>query len=171
MNHQKLSFHAGERHSLEKLYQWILRQQEGGSRVATVDVLNYLQHELDYGVEEPSMSPRAPPGQQPAMPFTSSGLLVSSGSSAGQGIRSEHCDQQPKNTVFSNALSSPIRRSLQNYHISQGGSYYPNGNGGPPPAGAQNNESNFVQQQQNRDPSSNDYSMDMHAESPSHESN
>ncbi|KAI9071214.1 hypothetical protein K1719_046831 [Acacia pycnantha] len=43
MNHQKLSFQAGERHGLEKLYQWIWRQQEGGSRVATVDILNYIQ--------------------------------------------------------------------------------------------------------------------------------
>lgn len=27
----------------EKLYQWILRQQEGGSRMTTIDVLGYLQ--------------------------------------------------------------------------------------------------------------------------------
>lgn len=27
----------------EKLYQWIWRQEEGGSRVTTVDVLNYIQ--------------------------------------------------------------------------------------------------------------------------------
>jgi len=27
----------------EKVYQWIWRQQEGGSRVGTVDVLNYIQ--------------------------------------------------------------------------------------------------------------------------------
>ncbi|XP_057503364.1 uncharacterized protein LOC130786920 isoform X2 [Actinidia eriantha] len=43
MNQQKLSFQAGERHGLEKLYQWIWRQQEGGSRVNTADVLTYLQ--------------------------------------------------------------------------------------------------------------------------------
>ncbi|KAK9713859.1 hypothetical protein RND81_06G055300 [Saponaria officinalis] len=43
MNHQKLSFHAGERHGFEKLYQWILRQQEAGERVTTPDVLTYLQ--------------------------------------------------------------------------------------------------------------------------------
>ncbi|ESW23967.1 hypothetical protein PHAVU_004G091000 [Phaseolus vulgaris] len=43
MNHQKFSFNAGERQSLEKVYQWIWRQQEGGSRVGTVDVLNYIQ--------------------------------------------------------------------------------------------------------------------------------
>lgn len=27
----------------EKLYQWILRQQEGGSRVTTADILSYIQ--------------------------------------------------------------------------------------------------------------------------------
>ncbi|KAL6315589.1 hypothetical protein AAG906_000896 [Vitis piasezkii] len=126
MNQQKLSFQAGERHGLEKLYQWILRQQEGGSRVTTVDVLSYLQNELDYCGEEPPMSPRAPIAYQHAqqiMHLPSSGFLVSSGSSAhtnaGQGPRPEHCDQQPKNSVFSNALSSPVRRSLQNYHFPQ----------------------------------------------------
>ncbi|MBA0794046.1 hypothetical protein Gohar_018412, partial [Gossypium harknessii] len=43
MNHQRLSFQAGERHALEKLYQWILRQQEEGSRATTVDIVAYLQ--------------------------------------------------------------------------------------------------------------------------------
>uniref|UniRef100_A0A5B7ADW2 Holocarboxylase synthetase n=1 Tax=Davidia involucrata TaxID=16924 RepID=A0A5B7ADW2_DAVIN len=170
MNQQKLSFQAGERHGLEKLYQWILRQQEGGSRVTTVDILTSLQSELDNYGEEPSMSPRAPLQNQHSQPtthFTNSGFLVSSGSSgaptAGQGFRSEHCDQQSKNYVFSNALSSPVRRSLQNYHIAP---IQPSANG------VRNNESNFLQHQ-NRDsnpPNSNDSSMDMHADSPDHES-
>ncbi|KAA3473536.1 holocarboxylase synthetase [Gossypium australe] len=43
MNHQRLSFQAGERHALEKLFQWILRQQEEGSRVTTTDIVSYLQ--------------------------------------------------------------------------------------------------------------------------------
>lgn len=167
MNHQKLSFQAGERHGLEKLYQWIWRQQEGGSRVATVDIINYIQNELDYCGEEPSMSPRTPHQHQTSqpIPFTNSTFLVSSGSSGltatAQGTRSEHCDQQPKNTVFSNALSSPIRRSLQNYHITQGG-YCPQG-GSPSGNGTRNNEPNFLQHH-NRDPnppSSNDSSMDI----------
>ncbi|GMH31322.1 hypothetical protein Nepgr_033165 [Nepenthes gracilis] len=81
---------------LEKLYQWIIRQEETGSRVATIDILTYLQNELDYCGDEPSMSPRAPvqhQHSQPPMHFTSSGL-VSSGSSslmtAAHGPRSEH---------------------------------------------------------------------------------
>ncbi|XP_052189805.1 uncharacterized protein LOC127799637 [Diospyros lotus] len=174
MNQQKLTFQAGERHGLEKLYQWILRQ-EGGLRVNSVDILNYLQNELDYSGEEPSMSPRAQPLNQhlpTTMHVTNSGFFVSSGSSgapnAGPGLRTEHCEQQNKNSVFSNALSSPIRRSLQNYHISQGG-YYPAGV--QPANGFRNSEPSFAQQNRDSDSfNSNDASMDMHADSPSHES-
>ncbi|TYI28789.1 hypothetical protein ES332_A05G269400v1 [Gossypium tomentosum] len=175
MNQQKLSFQAGKRHGLEKIYQWIWRQQEGGSRVTTMDILSYLQNELDYG-EEPSMSPRAPSQQQhsqPAMQFMNTGFMVSTGSSgqtAGQGTRPDHCDQQSKNLVFSNALSSPVRRSLQHYHIAQEG-YCPNG-GLPSGNGARNNEPSFLpnQTRDSKPLSSNDSSMDMHADSPSHES-
>ncbi|KAL3572669.1 hypothetical protein D5086_026573 [Populus alba] len=168
MNHQKLSFQAGERHGLEKLYQWIWRQQEGGSRVTTFDIINYIQNELDYCGEEPSMPPRTPHQHQNSqpIPFTNSTFLVSSGSSGlpatGQGTtRSEHCDQQSKNAVFSNALSSPVRRSLQNYHIAQVG-YCPPG-GSLSGNGTRANEPNFLQNH-NRDPnlpSSNDSSMDI----------
>ncbi|XP_015942563.1 uncharacterized protein LOC107467861 [Arachis duranensis] len=170
MNQQKLSFQAGERHGLEKLCQWIWRQQEGGSRVATVDILNYIQNELDYCGEEPSVSPRAPPQNQqsqPVMHVTNSGFPLTSGSSVqtmiGQGLRSEQCDNQPKNSMFSNALSSPIRRSLQHYQVGEGGNY-PSGlslvNGN------RNNEPSFVHQQ-SRDSSAfnpNDSAMDMHAD-------
>lgn len=176
MNQQKLSFQAGKRHSLEKLYQWIWRQQEGGSRLTAMDILSYLQNELDYCGEEPSMSPRAPSQQQhlqPIMQFANPSFVVSSGSSgltAGQGTLPDHCDQQSKNLVFSNALSSPVRQSLQHYHIAQEG-YCPDG-GLPSGNGARNNESNFLQHNtRDSNPlSSNDSSMDMHADSPSHES-
>jgi len=178
MNHQKLSFQAGERQGLEKLYQWIRRQQEEGSRVTTVDILNYIQNELDYCGEEPSMSPRVPVQHQYSQPvtnFMNSVFPISSGSScpttAVQGIRSEHCDQQSKNSVFSNALSSPVRQSLQHYHITRGG-YCPNG-GLPLGNGARNNEPTIINNQ-SRDSSalnlsSNDSAMDMHADSPAHE--
>ncbi|MBA0775588.1 hypothetical protein Gotri_010715 [Gossypium trilobum] len=138
-------------------------------------VILSTRNELDYG-EEPSMSPRAPSQQQhsqPAMQFMNTGFMVSTGSSgqtAVQGTRPDHCDQQSKNLVFSNALSSPVRRSLQHYHIAQEG-YCPNG-GLPSGNGARNNEPSFLQNQtRDSNPlSSNDSSMDMHADSPSHES-
>ncbi|XP_047324727.1 uncharacterized protein LOC124928237 [Impatiens glandulifera] len=158
MHQQKLTFQAGERHGLEKLYQLILRQQEGGSRVNSRDILCYLQTELDYHGEEPSMSPRGGPGQnqnsqQPSINITNPSFLVSSGSSVptnhGHGFRSDHNsnDQHPKNCVFSNALSSPVRRSLQNYHTTN------------------NNPNGFQSENRDSNPSnSNDSSMDMHAE-------
>ncbi|KAI4346540.1 hypothetical protein L6164_007429 [Bauhinia variegata] len=170
MNHQKHSFQAGERHGLEKLYQWIWRQQEGGSRVTAVDILNYIQNELDYCGEEPSMSPRASlqhQQSQPVMHVPSSGFPVSSESSGhtvlGQGLRSEHCDHPPKNSVFSNALSSPVRRSLQHYQIGEG-AHYPSGLSMG--SGNRNTEPSFLQQQ-SRDSTalgSNDSAMDMHAD-------
>ncbi|KFK32043.1 hypothetical protein AALP_AA6G192700 [Arabis alpina] len=153
MNHQKLSFQAGERHGLEKLYQWIWRQQEGGSRVTPMDIINYIQNELECCVEEPPMSPRTLP-PQPTMHVTNSGLMASSGTSCPTGVpvvRSEQCENQAKNSVFSNALSSPIRRSLQNYQIPQGG--YISG-------GTRSSEVN----RGSISPGSIDSSMDMHAD-------
>lgn len=137
-----------------------------------------VQNELDYCGEEPSMSPRVQVQHQYSQPvtnFMNSGFPISSGSScpttAGQGIRSEHCDQQSKNSVFSNALSSPVRQSLQHYHITRGG-YCPSG-GLPLGNGTRNNEPTIINNQ-SRDSSalslsSNDSAMDMHADSPAHE--
>ncbi|KAL6180158.1 hypothetical protein ACLB2K_046825 [Fragaria x ananassa] len=56
MNNQKFSFQAGERHALDKIYQWIRSTQQGGSRVTTDDVLSYLQNELGYCGEEAPQS-------------------------------------------------------------------------------------------------------------------
>lgn len=88
---------------------------------------------------------------------------------AGQGVRWGNPDQQTKNSVFSNALSSPVRQSLQSYHLAAQGSYHstnfmPYGNGP-----RSNPEGNY-HHHQNRDtnsPVSND-SLDMHADSPDH---
>lgn len=162
MNHQRLSFQAGERHGLEKLYQWIVRQQEEGSRLTTVDIVSYLQNELDVGSEEPPTSPRMLIQQQHlqnAMHSTHLGPTNQAQTPAtGQGVRWGNSDQQGKNTVFSNALSSPVRRSLQSYHPAPQGSF------------RNSNESN-LHHHQNRDttssPTSND-SLDMHADSPSY---
>ncbi|KAK3211611.1 hypothetical protein Dsin_016317 [Dipteronia sinensis] len=161
MNHQRLSFQAGERHAMEKLYQWILRQQEEGSRVSTVDIVNYLQNELEYGAEEPPMSPRLPIQHQHSQttPVASNPYVPAA---VGPGVRSGQPDHQPKNSVFSNALSSPVRRSLQHYHLTQGGYQMPSGNG-PRNIEPHNN----AHPQNSNSPSSE--SMDMHADSPGHE--
>jgi hypothetical protein len=105
MNQQKLSFQAGERHGLEKLYQWILRQQEGGTRVTTGDILGYLQAaDVDHYVEDPSL--------------TSSRATQGSSGAPAAGFGTDPNDHQnSKNHVFTDALASPVRLSLQNYHI------------------------------------------------------
>ncbi|KAG4121765.1 hypothetical protein ERO13_D11G227200v2 [Gossypium hirsutum] len=112
MNHQRLSFQAGERHALEKLFQWILRQQEEGSRVTTTDIVSYLQNEVDFGAEESPMSPRLS-FQLQQHPQTATQLNTSSAPFSSTPISAA------KNSVFSNALSSPVRRSLQHYHSVQ----------------------------------------------------
>ncbi|KAJ6801953.1 uncharacterized protein M6B38_192780 [Iris pallida] len=170
MNHQKISFQAGERHGLEKLYQWILRQHEEGSRVTTADIITHIQSEIDYGGEDAAMSPRLQYPYQcspAAMHLPSSGVQASSGmfgqAATGLAPRPSHSDQ-PKNSVFSNALTSPVRQSLQSYHLEQGGGSYQNGGGVPTGNGARNHD---VSSGYNP-PSSNDSSMDMHSDSPTH---
>ncbi|KAE7998215.1 hypothetical protein FH972_002781 [Carpinus fangiana] len=175
MNHQRLSFQAGERHALDKLYQWILRQQEEGSRVTTVDIVTYLQNELEYGADEAPVSPRVSfqnQHAQNAMLLSNLGGPVSSGpfgaATVAQGVRSGQSDNQVKNSVFSNALSSPVRRSIQSYHLAQGG--YHSNNIIAYGTGPRNHEINSTHLP-NRDtnsPSSNDC-MDMHADTPGHE--
>lgn len=124
-----------------------------------VRLLLILQNEMDYG-EDPSMSPRLQQYPQTAVHFPSAGMQTSSGifghASVGLAPRPSYSDQA-KNTVFSNALSSPVCRSLQHYHLSQGGSR--NHDTTSPSV---NRESNS--------PSNNDSSMDMHSDSPAHES-
>ncbi|CAO2183503.1 unnamed protein product [Urochloa humidicola] len=123
MNQQKLSFQAGERHAC---------------------------HEMDYGGTDAHVSPRHP---QVANPFTNS-VVPPAGlygqTAAGFAPRPSLSDQS-KNTIFSNALSSPVRRSLQNYHLAQGA-----GNGG------RNTDQNSAgTNRETNSTSSNDTSMDM----------
>ncbi|KAK7247513.1 hypothetical protein RIF29_42396 [Crotalaria pallida] len=173
MNQQKLSFQAGERHALEKMYQWILRQQQEGLRVNTTDIVAQLQNELEYGTEEPPMSPRQPFQQQNSQTALHNNIAASIPSNAFStnvvpGMRNGQPDQQAKNSVFSNALSSPIRRNLQLYHLAQGScplnNLMPSGNG------TRNSEMSNPSGGQNRDSNSSNSSdcMDMHADSPGH---
>ncbi|KAL2324660.1 hypothetical protein Fmac_023718 [Flemingia macrophylla] len=163
MTHHKLSFQAGQRHSLDKLYHWILRQQDTGSRLATLDILTYIQNELDCCGEEPCISPIAPQQHQqsqPVMHVTGSGFPSVTGFSGqmivGQGLGSAHCDNQSK-TLFSNSLSDPIRQ------IGEGGNYP----GGLSMGSGNRSSEPSSLHQQSRDSaafSSNDSAMDMHAD-------
>ncbi|EMS62206.1 hypothetical protein TRIUR3_09092 [Triticum urartu] len=175
MGGQKLSFQAGERHAMpcwvivlnprpwlqqpcheEKLYEWILRQHENGLRLTVGDIASHVQHEIQYGGDNPLASPRSQYASQSThatvhMPNTSNQQPSASLFALGNpGLT------QPKNSaVFSNALSSPVRRGLQPYHLDHGGDagYFANGLAREPNPTA-----------------SNDSSMDMHSDSPAHDS-
>ncbi|CAL9049113.1 unnamed protein product [Musa banksii] len=172
MNQQKISFQAGERHALEKLYEWILRKHEEAGRVTVADIVTHMQSEMDYAGEDALVSPRSPFQHQSTMHVTNSGIQPTSGifgqPTAGLAPRSGHSDQA-KNSVFSNALSSPVRRSLQPYHFAQGGGFY--GNGVLPTGNAESR--NHHDPNENRGTNSlgsNDSSMDIHTDSRPHES-
>ncbi|KAK8367151.1 hypothetical protein V6Z12_A02G167000 [Gossypium hirsutum] len=155
----------------EKLFEWILRQQEEGLKVMTTDIVAYLQNELEYGAEDFPMSPRQPFQQQqhprPAThqnnlgsPFSSN--PISAGTIA-RGVRS--ADYQAKNSVFSNALSSPVRQSLQHYHSVSGANNISSSTNEP-----RNNETYHInlQNRETDSPSTNDC-MDMHADDSPHQ--
>ncbi|KAI5055819.1 hypothetical protein GOP47_0029340 [Adiantum capillus-veneris] len=47
-NQQKVAFQAGQRHSLEKLYDWIQKHhQQHGTVPSTAETLNYLKMEME----------------------------------------------------------------------------------------------------------------------------
>ena len=136
-----------------------------------------MQNELDYGGEDAIVSPRLQfqhqhPHLQSTLHFTNLSVQQPSGffgqAPVGLASRPSHSDQA-KNSVFSNALSSPFRRG-QPYHLAQGSdyhatSYLPTG------TGARNHEVNSLSQNQGPHcPSSIDSLMDMHSDSPAHAS-
>ncbi|KAJ0960504.1 hypothetical protein J5N97_001639 [Dioscorea zingiberensis] len=162
MHHQKLSYQAGQRHSLEKLYQWILRQHEEGLRVSVADIVAHLQNEINCGGEDIT-SPKIPSQHQQlqtAPHNTNACTQMAScfiGQEAGSVVRTNNLSHQGKSTIFSKALYSPIHRSLQTYVHSQGGEYYPN-DLAPTPNGTRNHEANSLGQTRE----TNDNSMDMY---------
>ncbi|KAI3928901.1 hypothetical protein MKW92_020478 [Papaver armeniacum] len=144
MNQQKLSFQAGERNAMEKLYDWIRRQQQEGSRVATSDILAYLQNELDYGGEELPMSPNLPfPQQHPHLTSMNPSIQVSSGS-----LSSRLLDR----FLGQVSLITRLRTQLPELSIGSGGDNI--NNVIPSKNGVRN------------DTHSNDTFMDMHSDSP-----
>ncbi|KAG8047203.1 hypothetical protein GUJ93_ZPchr0008g11995 [Zizania palustris] len=139
--HQRISFHAGERHALEKLYQWMVRQHENGLKLTVSDIASHIQHEIDDGGDSAVSSPRS----QCTIQNLQCPMHIPNTST-----------QSCKNSmVFSKALSSPVRQNLQMYHIQQGGDtgYF----------------ADAIVYTGNRDSNpaaSNDSSVDMHSDSP-----
>ncbi|XP_010484271.1 PREDICTED: uncharacterized protein LOC104762640 [Camelina sativa] len=130
MNHQRVSFLAGERRGMEKLYQWIVRQEEQGIRVSTVDITTYLQNELEYEPEETSIPIPVQEFHQyqqfpPPNVHTSVAHVLSS-------HIAQHYDcNQDKVLIQPNGLSSPVRRTLQEFNLceAKSGNQNPNSTG------------------------------------------
>ncbi|XP_064950035.1 uncharacterized protein LOC135599164 [Musa acuminata AAA Group] len=166
VHHRALSFHAGERHALDKLRQWILSQDEIGSRLTVADIATHIQNEMDFEVENPSTSPISEFQQQTqsTMHFMNSSAqpLFDPSSQASTGCVPPSGDSdQAKNCDFSNPLSGPARGSFQHCHLAQGCGVYANG-------GARNHDPNHNQELNSL--RSNESSMDMNLDSPTHQS-
>ncbi|KAK3134694.1 hypothetical protein QOZ80_5BG0409530 [Eleusine coracana subsp. coracana] len=155
MAQQKQSFHAGELHALEKLNQWILRKYQEESRLTVADIMAHIQHEMDYGGTDANVATRAPQYPQGAGQFGNSNGQLSAVAFAPRALNNE----QSKSSIFSNALSSPVRRSLQNYHPAQGqGAANSTRNTNETNSGAQHGDTN-----------SGDTTMDMVSDGPANE--
>lgn len=122
---------------------------------------------MDYAVDDAVGSRSSFQHQyQTTMQMTNSSIQHPSASfgqpTAGLAPRSTHSDQS-KNSVFSNALSSPVRRSLQPFHIDQGGFY---NNDGLPTGNTESRNHDPSQNREANSLSSNYSSMDIHTDSP-----
>ncbi|KAJ0242096.1 Holocarboxylase synthetase [Hirschfeldia incana] len=111
MNHQRVSFLAGERRGLEKLYQWIVRQEEEGTRVTTDDITTYLQNELEYEPEETSI--QAAPMQE----FHHNHQFAPPNVHTSSAAHFPYDFNQEKPLTQPTGLSSPVRRTLQGFNL------------------------------------------------------
>jgi hypothetical protein len=117
----------------EKLYQWIVRQEEQGTRVSTADITTYLQNALEYEPEETSIPlpmqefyqhQFAPPNVNTSVAHVPSSHIA----------QQQHYDcNQEKLLIPPNGLSSPVRRTLQDFNLCEAESgnnnYNPNSTG------------------------------------------
>ncbi|ESQ31399.1 hypothetical protein EUTSA_v10005018mg [Eutrema salsugineum] len=130
MNHQRASFLAGERRGLEKLYQWIVGQEEEGTRVSIDDITTYLQNELESEPEETSIP--LPMQEFHQHHQFASPNVITSAAQIPSSHTSQHYDyNQEKVLIPPNGLSSPVRRTLQEFNLceAESGNRNPNSTG------------------------------------------
>ncbi|CAM8882503.1 unnamed protein product [Rhodiola kirilowii] len=143
----------------EKLYQWILQQEEERSRLTPVDIQAYIQNEIECELEDPPVSPRVPSYQHPQVDMQLNNLTASITGAAtlGQAACSGQVNQQAKKSIFSNTQSTSICHSLQN--LTTEVSY----NSSPSLPTGNTNGPNHLHSKDKDPPLSSD-SMDMHAD-------
>uniref|UniRef100_A0ACD5XRC9 Uncharacterized protein n=1 Tax=Avena sativa TaxID=4498 RepID=A0ACD5XRC9_AVESA len=157
MGGQKLSFQAGERHAMVRTY-IVQRQIRRPFRwtVTRGTQFCFREHEIQYGGDNPLASPRSQYASQSAQATVHVPNISNQQPSPSLfAVGNQGLTHSKNSAVFSNALSSPVRRGLQPYHLDQGGDagYFANGSAREPNPTA-----------------SNDSSMDMHSDSPAHDS-
>ncbi|KAH9536922.1 hypothetical protein CY35_16G024700 [Sphagnum magellanicum] len=128
---QKQSFHAGERHAVEKLYFWLLREHQAGSNISVGQILGYLQNELE-GVsgDDTAMSPGPQSAQQQQQAVAIAAGSVGT-SRPGQIETPAAPLDQSKNSVFTGTLTSPIRQDLPAFSMTPSGYGLTNNSGHP----------------------------------------
>ncbi|XP_065047572.1 uncharacterized protein LOC103974984 isoform X2 [Musa acuminata AAA Group] len=152
----------GAANSLSQLYTQSVHHRALSFHAGERHALN----EMDFEVENPSTSPISEFQQQTqsTMHFMNSSAqpLFDLSSQASTGCVPPSGDSdQAKNCVFSNPLSGPARGSFQHCHLAQGCGVYANG-------GARNHDPNHNQELNSL--RSNESSMDMNLDSPTHQS-
>ncbi|CAM8906781.1 unnamed protein product [Rhodiola kirilowii] len=163
INQQRLSFHSGERHALEKLYQWILSQREEGSRVTTDDIIAYLQDEVDYGIDDTTPAFPSRLGNHHSQTVSQTSPLDVPVSCSVPTPANVEFDHQEKNSMFSSApLPSHVYPNLQHYHLTDHNHYnniHTSGSGNRP-------SSNVMHDQSQLDRHSSDDYTDMQTDVP-----
>uniref|UniRef100_A0A7N0V1Z5 Uncharacterized protein n=1 Tax=Kalanchoe fedtschenkoi TaxID=63787 RepID=A0A7N0V1Z5_KALFE len=97
INQQRLSFHSGERHAMD---------------------------EIEYGTDDAIPTFPSPFGNHHSETVTQPSQMDTPISCNIPPPANVGFDQQAKNSMFPNALSSPVRLSLQQYHLTDHSDYY-----------------------------------------------
>ncbi|KAJ7564551.1 hypothetical protein O6H91_02G022200 [Diphasiastrum complanatum] len=126
-NQQKLAFHAGERHFTERLCQWLRHWQN--SSIQVEEILRLVQDWLDAGSgDEMALSPRhhtqhinSPTAPHQPQSLVSVHQAASEGfEHAGFGLVSRGViSDQNKSAISASAFSSPYRRSIPPFGMTQ----------------------------------------------------
>ncbi|XP_062206313.1 uncharacterized protein LOC133908311 [Phragmites australis] len=162
--HQKASFLAGERRTMENVHRWLSSQHEQASEVSVADALAYLQNEIAHRTEDTPV-PLQHPSLHPPYNFPSANVQSNpfSFGNVAAALNSRMGETDQRNASISNALPNPLRTNFQSNNLIQSSGYSPI-NSLPDGNGARNNYS--PQSQGCMHYNSYEPSMDMHHDGP-----
>ncbi|KAG8045891.1 hypothetical protein GUJ93_ZPchr0008g14166 [Zizania palustris] len=123
--HQKASFLAGERRSMESVHRWISSKHEQGLEVSIADLLTYLQTEIEHRAEgipgslqhtSPQPACHLPSANFQSNSFSFGNVVAALNSHTGQ-------TDQTRNASMLSALPNPSRQNLHSNHLVHGSAY------------------------------------------------